>query len=124
MNKEAIHEYITELVETNSEDAFHSLVESGEDCVGPIIEHMENITDYDKWVYLIDVLKEVRTAKVRLYLEEQMRDAKSFEKWRLISEARCYNDEKSAASVFRLEHQRLLKAGRGKEAAYCESFLS
>jgi hypothetical protein len=124
MTSEVVNEYILELLATDSEDAFHCLVESGEDCVVSVIEHLQNANDFGDRSCLIDVLKEVRTPSVIQYLDEQLRAAKSFEEWKLVAEARCYNDEKSAVLVFQHERTRLVEEGRGKEASFYDSFLS
>jgi hypothetical protein len=114
-----LEDYADRFLNNGDEDAFHSLIEAGESSMDLLVERLSSETMKD----IVDVLKEIRTKRVREFLEDRLRSVIVESEWRIFAEALAYQSD-IGEEFFKNEKRRLEALGRASEAEYCESFFS
>ena len=61
MTESILNEYISRVKHSSDGDAFHSLIEAGEEAVTPVIRAINTECSVDQFKRLIEVLQEIRT---------------------------------------------------------------
>jgi len=97
MNSEAIAEYVARLLAKPDEDAFHSLIEGGDQTVEAVRSALSTCSN-EQFKRQIEVLQDIRTDRSRATLAELCRGPYS-EQWVMAAEGLFYNDPDSARPV-------------------------
>ena len=98
MNESALDTYISKLKHSFDEDAFHSLVEAGEEAIDPVLLAITTQCSVSQFKRLVEVLQEIRTEGAlaglrRLCLLEYS------EKWEAAAEGLFYNNPTAATRI-------------------------
>ncbi|NNC90309.1 MAG: hypothetical protein HKN82_17790 [Akkermansiaceae bacterium] len=118
MTKSALEEYASRYLRTGDEDAFHSLIESGDESLEVLASRLSINTSKE----VAEILQEIRTERVTLFLQEQLKAADTESCWRIFAEALAYQAN-PGKEFYEVEKKRLESLGRYNEAKYCESFF-
>ena len=117
MTNEVLEGYFERFRRTGDEDAFHCLIEAGDDALKVLASKMSRNTRKD----VVVILQEIRTKGVTSFLKEQLKLASTESSWRIFAEALAYQAD-LGEEFFAVEKKRLESLGRFAEAQYCESF--
>lgn len=98
MNESALNDYILRLKDSFDEDAFHSLIEAGEEAVVPVSASITAECSVSQFKRLVEVLQEIRTESALIELRRLCLMDFS-EKWVLAAEGLFYNNPKAACRI-------------------------
>ena len=98
MNESALNDYILRLKHAADEDAFHSLMEAGEDAVAPVSAAITAECTVSQFKRLVEVLQEIRTKSALTELRRLCLTNFS-EKWVLAAEGLFYNNPNAACRI-------------------------
>lgn len=118
MTKDALEEYASRYLRSGDVDAFHSLIESGDESLEVLASKLSKNTSKE----VAEILQEIRTVRVTSFLQEQLKAADSESCWKIFAEALAYQAN-LGKEFFEVEKKRLESLGRCNEAKYCESFF-
>jgi hypothetical protein len=98
MTESILNEYISRVKRSSDGDAFHSLIEAGEEAVTPVIRAVNTECSVDQFKRLIEVLQEIRTTSALAELRQLclMNFSKKLE---LAAEGLFYNNPEAANRI-------------------------
>lgn len=122
MNPTAVAEYLARLLAKADEDAFHSLIEEGDQSVEAVRAALPASTN-EQAKRLIEVLQEIRTERSRAALAEWCGLPYS-ERWEMAAEGLFYNDPEAARCVLQHLLEEAIQRRENAKAALIEELLS
>jgi hypothetical protein len=102
--KDAILEYLTNLTETDDDNAFHSLIEGGEETVAAVNEILTRKCSEAQFKRFVEVLRELRIPSARESLKRLCEQTFS-NQWIAAAEGLFYNHPQNAITILNeLQH--------------------
>ena len=98
MTESNLNEYISRVKYSSDGDAFHSLIEAGEEAVTLVIRAINTECSVDQFKRLIEVLQEIRTMSALAELR-QLCLMDFSKKWELAADGLFCNNPKAASRI-------------------------